>query len=72
MRLILTFVAVLFLATFAWGWFNDVYHGSMDTKSYAEYYWRNMNRQISRTMTEAGKAVENLKRPMPARKEFQI
>ncbi|OIO39158.1 MAG: hypothetical protein AUJ71_01285 [Candidatus Omnitrophica bacterium CG1_02_49_16] len=72
MRRILIVMGVLFLATFVWGWFINVYRGPMDAPSYAGYYWREVNRQASHYFEEAQKVIENIKKPLPARKEFQL
>jgi len=72
MRLLLMIIVAVFLVTFAWGWVIHVHNGQMDIKSYTEFYWREVNDQFHYLVQEAEKAIDTVKKPMPARKEFEL
>ena len=70
MRLILVLIVGFFLGTYGWGWFIHVHQGRMDTKSYTEYYGREVNDQVHRFFEKSGKMADAVMKPLPARKDF--
>ena len=72
MRNLLVLIVGVFLVTFAWGWVLHVYQGNMDTRSYAATYWREVNHRMHRYIEKAEIIIDKLKKPLPARKEFEL
>ena len=72
MRLILIIITGIFLVTYASGWYTHVHNGSMDTLGYTQYYGREVNDQVHHFLEKAGKMIEEIKKPLPARSEFKF
>ena len=72
MRNLLMLIVGVFLVTFAWGWVLQVYQGHMDTRSYTAYYWHEVNNRIHRYIEKAEMIIDKVKKPLPARKEFEL
>ena len=72
MRNILMLIVGVFVVTFAWGWILHVYQGNMDTKSYTAYYLHEVNDRIHHTIEKAERVIDKVKKPLPARKEFEL
>ena len=72
MRFILTVIVGLFLVTYGWGWYVHVHGGSMGLARYTEYYGREVSDQFHHFLEKAGKVIEDIKKPLPAHKEFTL
>ena len=72
MRSLLILIMGVFLVTFAWGWVLHVYQGRMDARSYAAAYWHEINNRVHPYIEKAGRVIDKVKKPLPARKEFEL
>ncbi len=72
MRFLLILIVAVFFVSYGWGWVIHVHQGAMDTQSYTEYYEREVMDQASRLIEYAKKGFDQIKKPLPARKEFEF